>query len=235
MATPELGLPESTESAPPARPNLSLPRLLQWILILITVAALSVASIIGVILVLATGPPAVGILRLLGVIGLLGLFGLAALGCTIALDHGASALGWVGLAASAIGYLLSVILVLSSAPDETLAKVLAVVGNLASTVALASLLLLVRRRTRGIDVLIALTMVALTILYIFQIIQTFNEEALGAGLIKGLGVVIILAFLGMIATPLLARLVALRHPVGAPDAAGSPPGPPPRPMEPTGT
>lgn len=222
MATPELGLPEGTESAPPEPPNLSLPRLLQWILILVTVAALSVASIIGILLVLASDSPAVGTLRLLGAIVFLGLFGLAALGATIALDRGVPALGWVGLAASALGYLLSVIFVLSSVPSVPLAKVLAVVGNLASTVALGSLLLLVWGRARGINVLIALTMAALAILYVFQMFQIFNEDALGAGLIKGLIVLSILAFLGMIVTPLLGRLLALRQPVVALDAAGSP-------------
>lgn len=206
------------------------PRVVPWralrrVLIILSLAGFTLLSLIGIALILGETAPGQATTRFLALFGLAGVFGLTAVAATIPFARSmAAGLGWVGLVASGLAFLLTSILVLGDVSDESLAQLATVTGNLAGTAALASLLLMVRGRDVIVDGLITVTWILLGLSFVLAMIQVFGGGT-GEGLAKLVISVAILTTLGLIATPLVALWMGPGR--ASPVASAEPPGPPP--------
>ena len=221
--------PMDTAGMPPAAPTaggVQLPwRPTRRVLVALAVAGFTLLAVIGMALILAETAPGQATTRFLAFVALTGLFSLTALSATIPFARArALGLGWVGVVASGLAFLLFTILVLSNFPDQSLAQVATVAGNLAFSVALACLLLLVRGRAAALDGVITGTWVLLGLSFVLAVIQVFGGLETG-GLFKLVAVVSILTFLGMIVVPLLALWMSSGTPAPLRPEGAQPPAP----------
>lgn len=119
-------------------------------------------------------------------------------------------LGWVGIGASALAWLLAFVLFTLSTSGDAASRLFTVVGNLTVSIALGGLLLLAYGRERRIDLLVQVTGLLLAVLWLIHTVLLIGGVALEGGFLRAVLVVSILAFLGVVLTPLLARLLAPR-------------------------
>lgn len=174
-------------------------------LLVTAVIAVGILALVGIVLILGSLNPG-GVGRLLGVLAFLALFALTAAAALIPIRQGA-AIGWIGLIASGLAFVLSLGLVLGSFQNETLAKAFVVVATLAWNVAFAALILALMNRHPVVDGLAWGTVVLLGVSFLLALIQLFGEIQSEA--FAKLGVIVgILVVFGLIATPALARALA---------------------------
>jgi hypothetical protein len=157
------------------------------------------------------------------ILGALSLFSLTALASALRFEKAYLVLaGWLGMVSSAMGLALTVVVLLLDRPERTLWQLLAVAAMLASAAALGSLVLLTRGRTRGIDLLASATFWLLSLHAAISSVQVLSGEWRPTpGRLDGL--VSIVAVVGLVVTPLLARHRRVR-PSAGPDAGPAPTG-----------
>ena len=97
-----------------------------------------------------------------------------------------------------------------STSGDAASRLFTVVGNLTVSIALGGLLLLAYGRERRIDLLARVTGLLLAVLWLIHTVLLIGGVALEGGFLRAVLVVSILAFLGVVLTPLLARLLAPR-------------------------
>lgn len=207
---PQAGLPATPADVPlaPRPPGVVF---VQWIFIAVAATGWSIVALVGIILLAGGLAPGDATGRFMVTMAALGLFGLQGLaGATLAGRRTLETLGWVGVAAAGLSFILVVALAASPTPDPTLAKVFGAVSTVSSAIALGALLLLLSRRDSTVDALVFLTLSVLAVLSLIGISLILGEITVGEGLGRTIGVLWILTALGFVVTPLLSRYRTLR-------------------------
>src|SRR5688572_20751318 len=184
-------------------------RLLARALLLMAIAALSLAALAAIVILLFGSFGETEGKILLTVLAIAG-YSLTGLAATTALGRAPLWLGPTGLGVSAVGFVLAVSLIWTTPEGSLLGRLMGTFFVLAVAIAHAALLLLLTRHVGEKSVLIArrATLVASSVLSVMIIVPMLSAWEPAAGYFRLLGAVAVLAVLGTLLVPILWKLAA---------------------------